>query len=311
MTLASALALRTDSGANLLLTFTDSRLILGKGMDSAPAWTDTVIKAVGLGPRSVVLMAGSTTLPVITAAEGARGLIANANVNRLAQLASPMSLLEEARQFLSFHQCCFKSMPHSASHRTQAVMAGFFADGTPGLVKVSNLDDSASFEVFRPTNGGFAVATIGDPYFSGIATQAICEALLRRPSGQALISSVASVFWDVIYHEGVAGIGGGLCVGMCSPKHSCWQWPMVTLEGAAFYRGLPISEVPAEWMPSAISIRRDQALFAALERKCPQEGYPAQYPSPIVTGGAAELSVVIDLSDWKLSEQEAEILNRA
>jgi hypothetical protein len=97
MTLASALALRCDSGLNLLLTFSDSRLRLGERADGDPTWVDTAIKTVGLGSKSAVLMAGSRTLPVVTAAEGARGLISNANVNRLAEQESPMSLLEEAR----------------------------------------------------------------------------------------------------------------------------------------------------------------------------------------------------------------------
>jgi hypothetical protein len=297
MTLASAIAIRPDEGTPFLLTFSDSRLTLRSSTNGDPPWTNAVIKSVGLGVRSAVLMAGSTTLPVVTAAEGARGLIANANVNRAPHT---MSLLEEARQFLTFHQLAFRSVPDSSSHCADAIIAGFFADGVPGLVHVRNANGSAHLDVYRPRKGDFAVVTIGEAYFAGIATQAIGETLSGSTTGGVLINKVASVFWDIISHEGAPGIGGGLCVGRCCPDNSCWQWPMVTIDGASFYRGLPIEKVPDEWLPSTVTVDHDTSLFAQVERRCPPEGFARIYPP---AGDTCEV-------EWKPTAIEAEILGR-
>jgi hypothetical protein len=308
MTLASAIALRPDDGAPFLLTFSDSRLTLGGSGATPGSSTDTAIKSVGLGPKSVVLMAGSTTLPVITAAEAARGLIANANANRSGK--TPMSLLEEARQFLMVHQLCFRNVPESSSHRADAIIAGFFADGIPGLVHVANQNGTAQLEVYRPRRGDFSVVTIGDPYYAGIATQGIGEVLLTSPSGGALIQQVASVYWDVIGHEGTPGIGGGLCLGMCRHDHSCWQWPMLTIGRANFYRGLPVEKVPDEWRPATIDIRHDGGTFARLERSCPPDGFATRYPTGTVTDDQETVRLAFDPSDWEPTADEALILGQ-
>jgi len=306
MTLASAIALRPDDGAPFLLTFSDSRLTLGASGGDPSSWTHTVIKSVGLGPKSVVLMAGSTTLPVVTAAEVARGLIANANANRSG--LTPMSLLEEARQFLAVHQLCFRNVPESSSHRADAIVAGFFADGVPGLVHVSNQNDSSQLEVYRPRRGDFSVVTIGDPYYAGIATQGIGETLLTSPTGGALIQQVASVYWDVIGHEGTPGIGGGLCLGMCRHDHSCWQWPMVKIGGASFYRGLPVEKIPDEWLPATVDIRHNGKAFARLERSCPPQGFATRYPMGAITNNKETVRLAFDPSDWEPTADEAVIL---
>lgn len=297
MTLASAIALRSTAGMDLLLTLSDSRLTL---TSTNVGHTDAAIKSFGLGPQSVVTMAGST-LPVATAVEGARGLIANANALRAAAGGPRLSLLEEARQFATFFSLCCHEL---VGFRTDILLSGFFADSVPGIVKICFAGGSFATFVFRPRRGDFAVATIGDRYFAGIATQAIGETLARGTTGHDLFEQAASVFWDVIQHAGAPGIGGGLALGMCRKEQSCWQWPMVIIDSRPYYRGLAVAEVPTEWEPSAISVRHDPTTFGRVEAKQPVDGFASEYPTPAAIGhGFAP-----DPSDWVLTEEEAAIL---
>jgi hypothetical protein len=193
----------------LLATFTDSRL----GLVGAPGQhTDVALKSFNLGPKSAVLIAGST-LPVVTAVEGTRGLIANANALRIEAGKPLMSLLEEARQFVSFFAACCSALTEIA-FSTSVIIAGFFGDDEPGLVKLSYVHGTFSADIRRPNKGDFAICSIGDQYFARIATHAIGSLLAVGCTGHALFERAGSIFWDVISHAGAPTIGGGIALGM-------------------------------------------------------------------------------------------------
>lgn len=301
MTLASAIALRADSGLRLLVTFSDSRLgVPGQ----SELHTDTAIKSLGLGPKSAVLIAGST-LPVVTAVEGSRGLIANANAVRSEAGEPPLSVLEEARQFATFFGACCQGLS-AIDFSTEVLIVGFFGDGEPGLVKFRYARGTFDDEIFRPRKGDFAICSIGDPYFAGIATHAIGSLLAAGTNGQGLLERGGSIFHDVIAHAGAPTIGGGLALGMCRPEHSCWQWPMVSIGARTFYRGLPVAKIPEEWKPATIALGVDSEAFSIAEREQPTEGYATSYPAPLVTGER-----FVCAEDWVPSAVEMDILTGA
>jgi hypothetical protein len=300
MTLATAFAFHDNGGTRLVAAFSDSRLSLARA--DSRSTSDYALKSIGLGPRSALLMAGDTVLPTVAAAEIARAMIVNSNVNRREEGKIDISLLAEVAIFLgAFGACC---KPFKMAN-VQVLLTGFHSDGVPGIVRVELADGKFNIGVHRPPRGGFCVASIGDTYYASIATKAVVDALAIRSNVNQVLSRTASTFWDIMQHQGAPGIGGGLSFGWCIAGHSIWQWDPVRIVDQLFHRGLPMSEVPKEWEPSVLHLDHDPEFFAKVEQSNMKSQFPTQYPPPLVLG----TSFAVDENEWPVDADEIRFLS--
>jgi hypothetical protein len=310
VTLIAACAWRHRQG-RALVAFADSRLSLQDGS------TDVFIKCIGLTRRSVALIAGSSTLPAITALEGARDHLLGSEALSIGYGVPRPSLLEELGEFMRFFALQYGALANVRPVECETILAGYFADESPGLIKVSFAPDRREIAIFRPTRPGFAVVAGGHREFAPLATEAIRRTLATE-DGTHLINRTASVFWDAIRHEGLpaAGIGGGINIGVSQriggQAAGIWQWPIVQIEGQKFFRGIPIRDPLAEEDISRVVVEHDPHLFGMLERMHSETAFPSTYPDPILVGVAVGDSAPefrsSNVPEWRLSQAEGRIL---
>jgi len=302
MTVALALAMRSSDGRPALGVIADTRLTLRAG-----ASLDTFIKAVELGPESILVMAGDSTLPATVAAEVTRPLVRSMHAN--ARGESPpvrVSLLEEVRQLASAHVLVHRGL---GAISTASIAAGFFGDGSPGLVRIGLDVSAAQITVSRPELGGVVVVGVGSASIVGLGIDALRIVQPRTLDGA--LGVLASVVWASIQAEDVPGVGGGLLLGYCLGLGP-WTWPAARIAGQTFYRGFPISGTPDGWEKVEYGIEYDSTLLARVTEERPPAAYDDHLKAPIVTsispfGGTSETRDNIPL-DWTLTRRECEVL---
>jgi len=260
MTLALGVASRAMDDAperSQVYVMADSRL-------SFDEWSlDRCFKAVTLGVRSAAVAAGGF-VPFVLAVEGARPfIIANAE-DRAKRGLSPLSVWSEA-SFVWLHlELIFDQYRQFVSSgRSVIIVAGFFSDNTPGLIRLEREGTHRQILVFRPAPGQRAHVVVGTETYAPIVKEAIRRS--APPDGNGF-HDVASVMWDIIKHQGepARSVGGGLSFGFAKGDSSYFYWPILELEGQRFIRGLQYPPNP-RW-PNSIPIQYDPALFATLER---------------------------------------------
>lgn len=268
---------------------------------------DYFVKAVELGPSSVMLMAGDSTLPASVATELSRPLIQNMHKNRASQdVAVSVSVLEEIRQVSSAQILIHRSLPNVV---TETLVAGHFGDGSPALILVSIDNAGATVRGFRPVTDNIAAVGIGVPYVSKLLIEAIAK--VNPKSFDEAISVAASIIWDAIKDPSYEGIGGGLLVGYKIDRGP-WIWPMVKVEQKTFFRGLPVGENPPGWEKAEYRVSLRAGLRELVEER--DETWPLRQfaPEPVFTSTvptAGESQTTFNFPpDWHLTPAEKEVL---
>jgi hypothetical protein len=299
MTVALGIAMNAGPTGSALAVVADSRLTVGP-----TSTVDTFVKAMELGPQSVVLVAGDSTLPATVAAEVSRPLLRAMRANALKDGRPRPSLLEEVRQFVTAYALVHRSLPNIT---TETIAAGYFSDGSAGLILTRMRAKTVEMRIWRPVGPGDAVIVgVGSSSTVGLAVDAV---RLHPPKHlDEAIARMASVVWETIRSNLDPGIGGGLLVGYSIGMQE-WVWPPTVIGKEWFYRGFPIDAVSA---PVPYNLAFEPELRERVERERPNEGYPQWAPAPmLVSTGIAGAPSVTDgtiPSEWELSASERGIL---
>lgn len=262
MTLGIAVATRalddSQPERNQVLVMADSRLTLREGS------LDQYFKAVSLGTRSAAIAAGDS-FPFVIALEGARPFVAVNARDRQSRGLPPLSVWCEATFVWLYLETIFDRYRELVPEaRTVIVVAGFFSDNTPGLVRLERDGEIRQIAVFRPRRGGRSHVAVGADSFTPILKEAFRRS--APPKGQSF-HDVASVLWDIMKHQGTPtrAIGGGLALGFAKGNDDSFNWPIIEIDGQCFMRGFDSPRFPNA--PTPIQIEYDATLCAALERE--------------------------------------------
>jgi hypothetical protein len=268
MTMALAVADRAEQNAvpstsksSQIYVAADSRLTVDADRSH---FLDYYIKTLSLGERSAAVAAGDP-IPFSLAVEGTRPFLAVNAADRVKRGLPPMGVFAEASLVYLHLEMLFDQYRELVAEAHVAIIvAGFFSDNTPGLVRIERKADHRQILVFRPPPGGRAYAVVGVESYTPIVKEAIARS--RTPEGNGY-HDVVSVLWDAIKHQGTPTktIGGSISFGFCQNSMSAFQWPIIDIEGNTFARGLRYPRVP-QW-PAPIRIEYNPVLFAALERE--------------------------------------------
>ena len=254
MTLGIAVAVHQGSQACVWLA-ADTRLTLSES-DSY----DSATKGVQLGPRSALLMAGSSVLPVLYAAEQARPII-----DATRRGGHRVSLWHEAQ---IFDQCLSHyAVEFPRALKVDVTIVGFMTDGSPAIARIMRMPPPlGQFGVIhRATPGAPVSIAVGDPEFARYLRYA-------APPHQSDMHQTLSVLWDIAAHRGdpTRGIGGHLCLGWCRATDESFQWPLLEHpDGVVTSRGM---QMPTGFTgpPTPMKLEHDPETFAALEKTVPQ-----------------------------------------
>jgi hypothetical protein len=235
MTLALAFAYRPTDDAPpedraRVYVMADSRLTIDDGGNHI----DCFIKAQTLGRRSAAIGAGHST-PFNVALEAARPFLPANEAHRQRQGLPPLSVWAEASLVHEHLDVVFSEyVTHFPDAAVSIVVAGFFSDGTPGLIHL--IYPGGIVMVSRPRKGERLSIAIGSTEYAPILHEAARRS--RPPQGKGY-HDVASVLWDIMKHEGkhTRGVGGGIAVGYAESSHATFQWPPVKIESEVFFRG--------------------------------------------------------------------------
>jgi hypothetical protein len=223
-------------------------------------------------------------------------------------------VLEESQEFMRFFTRVYGALARQREVESEVLLVGHLADKSPAIVHVAFGSVELSFSIVRPPPGGVAFAAIGERAFKGLTVAGMHHAFEKgNNTFKSFTDGIASVFWDAIKHQGLpaSGIGGGLALGIGVPDDG-WHWPVVSIEGQCFYRGLPAVALDGD----GHSVDYDPTIFGIVERLPDVETRPALWPQPIVSGSKkpgdarsiTKIASPSSVADWKLSIGEAKIL---
>lgn len=253
MTLGIAIASRTPN-YRMVFVMADSRLTLEDGH------IDCATKTLSLGPDAALVMAGTTTLPPMLAAECVRPFIYFGNAERATKGEPPFSLWDITQQYVIAAEPIMQEVcGANADAVSHSVLAGFFRDGSPGLVDVFMKADQIHVALRRPPVGASVFVGVGVSTYIPV----LIEAARRAATEPDPVHELASVLLDVIRHEGVPGVGGGIAMGWSYGDK--FQWPLLELDGRLYLRGQSVRPQPG-W-PRPMRIKYSGDIFPRLERE--------------------------------------------
>lgn len=300
MTMAIAFADRDPAVCRVSL-MSDSRLTVDS--ERVKFAYDSYTKTRWLAAKTALVSAGES-LPVNMAIESSRPMIYELNRRRRVEGQSPSSLWDDASVFIHNLKYFYRVLRQDKeTAQTHVILAGFFKDGSSGLIRIRYDPDGGSIEIFRPRlRARCALVIGGDQVLQSVMIRAIREA--QKASNEHIIYSA---FWDILKHAGepTESIGGGFDVGICDSSSEVFQWLPIEVEGRTFYRGVPVREMPKDLLP--FKVEYDPTVYAAYERQPSDEsdrtGEPigAYFHKSQKDDGDASLLVGSE-PDWRLTD---------
>jgi hypothetical protein len=232
---------------------------------------DGCLKSYVLG-SACVLIAGSS-LPAMIAIEHARGWISmevDAGERALSVLAEAACLQRLLRSTYASLVLPLLEGGAEANQQSSVLVAGWLDDGGPAIVRIDLDLTTRAVALYRAEAGRPICVATGDDWFSAVFVEAMRSKLPAARSMEGAVHLAASVFRDVIRHQGkpALSIGGGLSLGISlREKGRPWVWPVVEIDGLRYQRGLRVSgHVPEEWRSLTFEIETDDALMARAEQ---------------------------------------------
>ena len=270
MTVASAFAI-DHPDLCMVAVLADSRLSWNDGR-----YAELAVKAYDLGARVAVVCAGLGLVGPYAAEPTRSMLIASAGD------PEPPGLWDATRTFAYFAREVQRELRSPSAggedqHVTnEFVLAGFLADGTPGLAWIHLSAEREVVEFWRPGPVNFGTFTIGASPAKEIVGAAYADFGPERPIQEAT-EAVASAMLYAMRAEGETfrSVGGGIAVGICTSTHESFVWPTVEIDRERYYRGYRVPALPGELSASILRLAVDTNYAAALDRRVEEAKYNA------------------------------------
>ena len=247
MTIAIAYALREEPESVGFWLAADARLTL----DRTLSVTDTFVKTIDLVDGVAMVIAGGT-LPSTAAAELIRPLV---NGHNRTPGQERVSFYDICRSFAYFARRIY--LESGSETESDAVLCGFYRDGSPGLAHFRLKAGVAHF--YKPPRGGRCGVVIGDVTLRPLVELAISRARARGNG----FDGVMSLLYTIIKHGGkpYRSVGGGIAFGYCEGPDQPVQWPTVEIDDEIFLRGIHVNQfMQTSWKtPFKVALNQDFA----------------------------------------------------
>lgn len=263
MTIASAFAIQ-HVDLTMVAVFTDTRLSWKDGRRA-----DIAVKAFGLAPRIAVVSAGRA-LVAAYAAELTRSIF-----YQEPNPQTPISLWDATRLFVHFAKEIQGSLraPEALDGadprvENEFVLAGYYADGTPGLSWIHASDNREAVEFWRPGATNFGTFSIGSSPAKDIVRAAYADFGVGKPIEDPSVAVMNAMYY-AMSAEGTTfeSVGGGLAAGFCTKRHAAFVWPSIEINRQRYYRGFPMQTFPEENQSSVLKVNVDTNYAALLDRR--------------------------------------------
>lgn len=268
MTVATGFAVRTKDGQGYVGLLADSRLSWLDGR-----FAETAVKAHDLGARIAVVSAGLAIVGPY-AAELTRSIV---ETSAARSGESPTSLWDATRTFAYFAREVQRELRAANEDNerepmsNEFVVAGFYADGSPGVAYIALSERVERVQFWRPGAEQLACFTIGASPAKEIVRAAYDDFGPRsRFTGE--LEAVASAMLYGMRSEGASfhSVGGGIAAGFCTTSHPRFVWPVTEVDGELYFRGFRLPEAAvaaAKQSRSLLSVEVDLEYAAALDRR--------------------------------------------
>lgn len=271
MTIAAAFAAQSSSGRGQIGVLADTRL----SVDSQTRF-DLFVKSRTLGPRTAIVGAGPSH-PIMSAAEVVRPFIRRENLDREEQGRPRLSGWEEVWFFSRFLHSLYHDYAALKPIPAEVLAVCFFSDNSPGLYRMSFEPDKTDIRLFKPQPGKLSAQVIGVK-----SERAILGEALALSFREGRIDPALSCLHDMVVHNGLTQIGGGVELGFCWSDAAEFGWPVFEVGDAVYLRGLPVERCFPFVPPEPQRIEYDPGLYTRLAQ---------QEPEPPVVEATATLTI--------------------
>lgn len=280
MTIAVAITLAVPGGPSRFILATDTRTTLRSEDPALGDRADDAIKSFALGEKIGAVWSGDGPV-VLEAAEAARSIATMHEVNARQHglSAAPLDFFNTVRLFAYFFDRLYQK--RSWVRTTDAIVAGFWRDGTPALALLNaHREQDTRVAFYCHGTAGSLLATTGPDVACARIVESVSHCSLKGESEWT--SRVLGAVFHNIDHGAETTIGGTLSVAYCQ-FDSPMFWPWVSYRGRRFLRGFDLTDAVPILPPTALRVDYDQSWHASAELGSVGTTTPRESPANLVS----------------------------